>query len=520
MMKRFFLLFVIAEMTQAVAAQPADKYDNAVAATRELRTVMQSDPHRPVYHFVAPEGIAVPFDPNGAIYWNGKYHLGYIYVQYLKEGKKFAWGHAVSTDLFHWTQYPDMIVPKAGDLERGIFSGGAFLSKEGVPYIIYHGEGSATNLIVHSDDKDLREWVDKTPVLTTPQEGDPMFGKYKAWDPEGWYDPQADCYYQISGGNPAGFFKSKDMKDWQYLGDFIAPEQRQNNAFEDISCPDFFSIGNKKILLFLGHYLGTQYYIGTFSNDKFTVENYGRMNWPGGTFFAPEQLVDNRGRNIILGWVLERKPSHLQDFGWSGIMSLPRVLTLSKKNQLLINPPDEVKNIRINELKEKNITLSSNSEKRLKATGTAMEIQLELRGGAHSPYGLKVFCSPDNREETIIQYNPATEELVVDFSRSSIHAPVEYPKYCMTYYPPETGVEEEVISQQRAPLKLNKSEMLKLDVFIDRSVIEIFANGRQCLTQVVYPELPESTGIAVFSGKEPLEVKNITSWEMPATNPY
>ncbi|MDR2816892.1 MAG: GH32 C-terminal domain-containing protein, partial [Proteiniphilum sp.] len=73
---------------------------------------------------------------------------------------------------------------------------------------------------------------------------------------------------------------------------------------------------------------------------------------------------------------------------------------------------------------------------------------------------------------------------------------------------------------QRAPFKLDKGEKLKLDLFIDRSVIEVFANGRQCVTQVVYPELPESEEIIIFSGSEPVEVKNITTWEMSATNPY
>ena len=37
-----------------------------------------------------------------------------------------------------------------------------------------------------------------------------------------------------------------------------------------------------------------------------------RMIWPGGTFFAPEQLVDDRGRNIIWGWVLERKTENVK----------------------------------------------------------------------------------------------------------------------------------------------------------------------------------------------------------------
>ena len=56
-----------------------------IIQARKLRSLIMSDPHRPGYHFVAPEGRAYPFDPNGAIYWNGKYHVGFIY-QSFKNG--------------------------------------------------------------------------------------------------------------------------------------------------------------------------------------------------------------------------------------------------------------------------------------------------------------------------------------------------------------------------------------------------------------------------------------------------
>ena len=50
-----------------------------IAAQRQLRELQLSDPHRPTYHFVNPEGRGMPFDPNGAIFWNGRYHLFYIF---------------------------------------------------------------------------------------------------------------------------------------------------------------------------------------------------------------------------------------------------------------------------------------------------------------------------------------------------------------------------------------------------------------------------------------------------------
>ena len=51
-----------------------------------------------------PEGIAHPFDPNGAIYWKGRYHLFYIFqtVKPLPFYRGDAWAHISSHDLVHW----------------------------------------------------------------------------------------------------------------------------------------------------------------------------------------------------------------------------------------------------------------------------------------------------------------------------------------------------------------------------------------------------------------------------------
>jgi sucrose-6-phosphate hydrolase SacC (GH32 family) len=107
----------------------------------------------------------------------------------------------------------------------------------------------------------------------------------------------------------------------------------------------------------------------------------------------------------------------------------------------------------------------------------------------------------------------------VNFAKSSVKGPVKIPS---AIYPPDARVTgfPKSVSEQRAPLELVQGEPLKLDIFLDRSVIEIFANGIQCVTQVVYPELSTSTGIKVFSGKEKIKVKYIRSWPMAETNPY
>jgi sucrose-6-phosphate hydrolase SacC (GH32 family) len=116
-------------------------------------------------------------------------------------------------------------------------------------------------------------------------------------------------------------------------------------------------------------------------------------------------------------------------------------------------------------------------------------------------------------EQTAIFYAPLEKGLVVDFSRSSVKGPVSYAA------PPNAGYPS-MVSQQRAPLERKPGEPLRLDIFLDRSVIEVFANGIQAATQVVYPELETNTGVKIFSGNEEVSVKEIHSWIMGETNSF
>jgi len=181
---------------------------------------------------------------------------------------------------------------------------------------------------------------------------------------------------------------------------------------------------------------------------------------------------------------------------------------------------------------EDNIVLQPHKEVTLQANGKSIELKLEIAGGGRSAFGVKVFASPDGREETVIRYEPEQQQLVIDFKKSTISGPViidalnaeavDLSTPLHEQYASETLREKIImkISEQKAPLKLKKGETLKLDIFLDRSVIEVFANGRQVVTQVVYPELETSTAVKVFSGAEKITVKNIQSWKMAETNAY
>jgi beta-fructofuranosidase len=51
----------------------------------------------------------------------------------------------------------------------------------------------------------------------------------------------------------------------------------------------------------------------------------------------------------------------------------------------------------------------------------------------------------------------------------------------------------QVRAAETAPVQLNDEEPLKLRIFIDKSVLEVFVNGKQCVAMRIYPGRDDST---------------------------
>jgi hypothetical protein len=92
-------------------------------AALELRKWMiANDPHRPTYHFTGPESWIN--DPNGPFYYKGKYHLFYQFAPIIDGNRSpVCWGHAGSTDLVHWTDWPVAIWPDSQYDRNGAVEG-------------------------------------------------------------------------------------------------------------------------------------------------------------------------------------------------------------------------------------------------------------------------------------------------------------------------------------------------------------------------------------------------------------
>lgn len=490
--------------------------------TRQLRARLQSDPHRPTYHFVVPEGPAMPFDPNGCIFWKGKYHLFYIFQDPDLPHGGHCWGHASSIDLVHWTLHPTALAPAPDDPDVGIFSGNAFVNKDGVPTIAYLGV-QAGICIATADDDDLLHWTKcpENPVIPIPKEGESGHGQYNVHDPHAWVD--GDTYYVGLNGrvlpknqyDTLYLFKSQDLVHWEYLHRLYEPNPEWTDPEEDCACPDLFKLGDRHMLLCISHPRGARYYLGRYENETFHPEEHHRMNWPGGTCFAPESLLDDRGRRIFWAWVMDRRDRDAAEAsGWSGVMTLPRVLSLDGDGSVRIEPAEELKTLRLNHRRREDIQLADTEVLLDDMAGDRLELAIEMEPQGASECGITVRCSPDGAEQTVITFDPGAQSLKIDLSESTLDKTVTYRSICCG-----SGENPEVQAQE-APFELKAGEPLRVRMFLDRSILEVFANGRQCLTQRIYPTRDDSLGVSVFGRGGSALVNSMDAWDMAAANVF
>ncbi len=484
----------------------------------------------PIWHVTAlpEEGVCLPYDANGCIWWKGKYHLMYIFQDPKLPNGGHCWGHAVSTDLVNWTFVPPSVVPAPGDPDVGIFSGNAFVNKEGKPMLCWFGINAGV-CVATADDDELIRWKKhpKNPIIPMPKPGEPGHGTYRVWDPYLWLE--GDTYYCLLGGNELNgkdtlyLCKSPDLVNWKPVGPFYEqPDPTWTTEGEDCSCPDFFKLGDKHVLMCISHKIGGRCYVGRFDlkQEKFFPERHMRMNWPGGMFFAPESLLDGKGRRIFWAWVTDPRSRATMDQTGSGVQSMPRVLGLDESGRLQIAPVEELHALRRNHRALGQRALASGGQVVLdNVRGDSLELALRIDPGRAQHVGLKVRCSPDGREETLIWYDPAAKKLIVDMSKSTLRKDVVYSQPPFNaYFKRHASAVTPALHTVEAPLELREGELLELRVFLDKPMLEIFANGRQCVTQQIFPQSKDALGICLFARGGDATLQGGDAWDMaPST---
>ncbi len=232
--------------------------------------------------------------PNGLVYFDGEYHLFYQYNPFGAQWGNMTWGHAVSTDLVNWTQLP-VAIPMVGNIMA--FSGSAVVdwnnsSGFGVsgnpPMVAIYTANSNTQRqhLAYSNDRG-RSWTNysNNPVLTLFNDDfrDPKVIWHAA-------SQQWIMVVALSSKHRVRFYRSPDLKNWQFLQDF-GPAGNQTGVWE---CPGLFPLpvdgdaSNVKWVLQVGIGPGlAQYFTGDFDGQQFVADKYPAADLlPAGTLLA------------------------------------------------------------------------------------------------------------------------------------------------------------------------------------------------------------------------------------------
>lgn len=437
-------------------------------------------------------------DPNGLIFFKGEYHLFYQYYPFAPVWGPMHWGHAKSRDLVHWETLPVALAPGDSFDRDGCFSGCA-VDNNGVLTLIYTG-----HIVLSNDSLDaIREVqcmatsidgihfqkegivLEKAPMPQVAHFRDPRVWKENNhWFMVVGYRTDDEKHQGI--GHVA-LYRSENLKDWIFVKTLLGDNSQLplgKRAFM-WECPDFFSLGNRSVLMFSPQGLKASgyknrnlfqngYILGKWQAPQFTPETSFQELDYGHDFYAAQRFEAKDGRQILIAWFdmwENQKPS--QRDGWAGCMTLPRKLDLID-NKIVMTPVREMEILRQSEKIESVVTLSD-AEHPFTMDSPLQEIELifDLEKSSAYQAGLALRCNGKG-QETLLYIDRSQNRIILDRNRSG----------------------QNVKGIRSCPLP--NTSKVRLHIFLDRSSIEIFVGDDQ--TQGLY-----SISSRIFPDKDSLK---------------
>jgi len=366
---------------------------------RETKDIY-AEPGRPQLHFTVKSAFS--YDPDGLFFYEGVWHLFYLWNPLGAERGNELWGHATSPDLFHWTEQPPAIRP---GLDWEPFSGGGLVDhnndsglKEGVhpPILLFHSQNrrSATALAYSVDGGKTFRQYEKNPLfLTRDKTGhDPKV----VWYPKKkkWVMAIVDVLNGIRGYD---FYESKNLLDWKYLSTAREMWSESSNL---VPLP---LDGDQSKIHWVLHSCNRHYQIGDFNGQEFIplTQNPQKMVSFHGDFLAG-QFFDNApgGRCILMGalsqglrydWEFYKDDPGLPV---AGGMNLPLEVTLRTSStgpRLYLNPVKEIETLVSKQHHFENVPLKELPAKLSKIEPGLFDIEFEWDAAQQGDFQLKVW---------------------------------------------------------------------------------------------------------------------------------
>lgn len=475
-------------------------------SNRPLEHDFVADHLRPRYHVFAERGWLN--DPNGLIKLDGRYHLFFQHNPDEALWGNIHWGHVSGSDLVHWTHEPIALFPESsGPDAGGCWSGSAILGPEG-PLVFYTGrDGDRESICIARGDSDLRGFRKDlaNPVLRPP--ATQAVSDFR--DPRVWRD--GDGWRMIVG---AGLedgrgsilqYHSSDLYRWEAMGPIIEGEYA--GTAEAWECPDLFAVDGRHSLIYsvTPGEASTRYATGGWDGHTFEVELDGYLDL-GPYYYAAQTLADDGGRRLVWGWLREgRTVKAQQTAGWSGALSLPRVLSVDPFGRLLSHPVPELDGLRGLGHRLANVGLSAGETCRLEPdVGHAWEGRVRFSAEIGGCLRLVLCASDDGREQTVVDFDVEARRVTLDRTISSLSGESDRDRRTFE------------LGEHPGAGRTSAADIEEIHVFVDGSIVELFIDGSSITTRV-YPNDPESTGVYLQATNGNVMVHSVEYWSLART---
>ena len=485
-----------------------------------------TDYYRPSYHFTPLYGWMN--DPNGMVYKDGEYHLYFQYNPYGSKWGNMHWGHAVSRDLIHWEHLDPAI---ARDPVGHIFSGSSVVDKKntagfGKDAII----AIYTNNSVNHDEVQCIAYSNDNGRTFTKYEGNPVLTPFDGLkdfrDPKVFWYEKDKCWFMIvSADKETRFYKSKNLKKWDYVSAFGKGLGQQPCQYE---CPDFFQLpvnGDEKNMKWVmtmninpGCWFGgsaTEYFVGDFDGKNFTCPDANEVKWLdwGKDHYATVTFSNTGSRVLAITWMSNWQYANLTPFKQNrGANGLPRELKLYEKNGKYYISEDVAPEALALRKSTKELGSQTVEGEKAFAGATsgmegAFEIEADVTADANGIAGIELYNN--KRERTLIYIDmkegkvvmDRTESGLTDFGKQSVPHDIDlaWDKQRAAEGKQPARIENSINYKNDfalatwAPLSLCQEgkKTFHLDIFADKSSIELFVDGgRIAMTNLVFPVAP------------------------------
>jgi beta-fructofuranosidase len=276
---------------------------------------------------------------------------------------------------------------------------------------------------------------------------------------------------------------------WRYCGPLVAePAPAPDSAVRRfLECPNFVQVpatapgGQPKWMLLTSPYNLVEYTTGAFDVNMlaFTPERHGILDAGHNdvpNFYATNLLEDSKGRCVLLGWARGFEKGR----GWNGALALPRLLTVDADGAPRQQPLPALESLRGEHYSLGAFSVANGSMVVPGVAGDALEVQLSLDLQRAAAAGLRVRSSGDGQRGVDVRWDGATL----------------------------------TVAGCAVPLPADARRELVLQVFLDKSLLEVFADGgRVVLTRIIDP--PQEDGaVEVFAEGGTAQFGGIDVWQM------